>query len=91
MNQYELFTEYDSQHLDIAVSNLPDDLSGPTWWLIQEFQDGNEWMLVNYKEKKIIDGGYDPVSEPFAKTCAEFGFEVLSWATPSVILGLCFY
>ena len=72
--------DYGLRHVSVAKTNLPIDLSTPnTWWLVDGgFGDKSDWFLINYKEKKVIEG-YDSLDERFVKSCAEFGFTVLHW------------
>jgi hypothetical protein len=76
----DLEEEYGLHHVSIAKTNLPIDLSAPnTWWVVDGgFGDQSDWFLINYREKKVIEG-YDSLDERFVKSCAEFGFTVLHW------------
>ena len=67
-------------HFDLRKTNLPIDLSIPTWWLVEgdRTSDHSDWLLINYKEKKIFEG-YFLMDENFVRSCAEFGFTVLHW------------
>jgi hypothetical protein len=65
-------------HFDLRKTNLPIDLSIPTWWLVEGDRDRNDWLLINYKEKKIFEG-YFLMDQNFVRSCAEFGFTVIQW------------
>jgi hypothetical protein len=88
VSKRELEECYGSDHWDVRKTNLPVDLSIPTWWLVEGNRASDDWLLINYKEKKIFDGWF-LLDENFVRSCAEFGFTVLHWyETPSSVVPL---
>jgi len=55
------------------------DLSDNKWWVMYGCIDVTDWILINYAEKLVIEGGQHTINRAFANACAEFGFTAMSW------------
>jgi len=76
----ESWAEFRTSHyLDVAITNLPVDFSDNKWWVMFGYIGPADRILINYDEKKVIEGGEHTIDRHFAEACAEFGFTAMSW------------
>jgi hypothetical protein len=66
-------------YVDRAITNLPEDFSDNKWWVMFGCIDVTDWILINYDQKVVIEGGQHTIDRAFANACAEFGFTAMSW------------
>jgi hypothetical protein len=76
----ESWEQFRTRHyMDRTITNLPMDFSDNKWWVMFGCIDTTDWILINYEEKLVIEGGEHMINRAFANACAEFGFTAMSW------------